>query len=91
MLVYIMSIPGGMIADRSRPKKGRSFRTIILCLGHGVLILTDTWAFTLVSNSGSGVVKPNISTMVGGLYPQVIFDAIKALVFSTLVLIQVHC
>jgi hypothetical protein len=35
--------------------------------------------------------KPNISTMVGGLYPQVIFDAIKALVFSTLVSIQVHC
>jgi hypothetical protein len=27
MLVYIMSIPGGMIADRSRPKKGRSFRS----------------------------------------------------------------
>jgi POT family proton-dependent oligopeptide transporter len=47
MLVYIMSIPGGMIAIGTRPK-GRSFRAIILCLGHGVLILTDTWAFTLV-------------------------------------------
>jgi POT family proton-dependent oligopeptide transporter len=48
MLVYIMSIPGGMIADKVLGQKGRSLGAIILCLGHGVLILTDTWAFTLV-------------------------------------------
>jgi hypothetical protein len=36
-------------------------------------------------------VKPNISTMGEDCTLQVIFDAIKGLVFSTLVLIQVHC
>jgi dipeptide/tripeptide permease len=35
--------------------------------------------------------KPNISTMVGGLYPQGDIRRDKGLVFSTLVLIQVHC
>jgi POT family proton-dependent oligopeptide transporter len=48
MLVYIMSIPGGMIADKVLgQKKGRSFRSDHP-LSYGVLILTDTWAFTLV-------------------------------------------
>jgi POT family proton-dependent oligopeptide transporter len=47
MLVYIMSIPGGMIADKVLGQKRPFFRSDY-CLGHGVLILTDTWAFTLV-------------------------------------------
>jgi POT family proton-dependent oligopeptide transporter len=51
-MVYHVSVhnvnPGGMIADKVLgQKKGRSLGAIILCLGH-VLILTDTWAFTLV-------------------------------------------
>jgi POT family proton-dependent oligopeptide transporter len=44
MLVYIMSIPGGMIADKVLGQKAVLLGAIILCLGHGVLILTDTWA-----------------------------------------------
>jgi POT family proton-dependent oligopeptide transporter len=53
--------------------------------------IADTWAFYtgLGLVIADGLLKPNISTMVGGLYLKVIFDAIKALVFSTLV--QVHC
>jgi POT family proton-dependent oligopeptide transporter len=43
-----MSIPGGMIADKVLGQKAVLLGAIILCLGHGVLILTDTWAFTLV-------------------------------------------
>lgn len=74
MLVYIMSIPGGMIADKVLgQKKAVLVGAIILCLGHGVLVLTDTWAFYTglgLVILGVGLLKPNISTMVGGLYPQ---------------------
>jgi POT family proton-dependent oligopeptide transporter len=59
MLVYIMSIPGGMIADKVLgQKKAVLLGAIILCLGHGVLILTDTWGpLHWFSNSGSGVIE----------------------------------
>ncbi|PRZ26518.1 peptide MFS transporter [Flavobacterium granuli] len=74
MLVYVMSIPGGMIADKLvGQKKAVLLGAIILCLGHGVLVLTDTWAFYTglgLVILGVGLLKPNISTMVGGLYPQ---------------------
>lgn len=74
MLVYVMSIPGGMIADKIiGQKKAVLFGAIILCLGHGVLVLTDIWAFYTglgLVILGVGLLKPNISTMVGGLYKQ---------------------
>ncbi|NRA91995.1 MAG: MFS transporter, partial [Psychroserpens sp.] len=72
MLVYVMSIPGGMIADKLiGQKKAVLFGAIILCMGHGVLVLTDIWAFYTglgLVILGVGLLKPNISTMVGGLY-----------------------
>jgi len=74
MLVYVMSIPGGMIADKLiGQKKAVLVGAIILCLGHGVLVLTDTWAFYTglgLVILGVGLLKPNISTMVGGLYKE---------------------
>lgn len=74
MLVYVMSIPGGMIADKLiGQKKSVLYGAIILCLGHGVLVLTDTWAFytgLALVIMGVGLLKPNISTMVGGLYEE---------------------
>jgi len=74
MLVYVMSIPGGMIADKLiGQKKAVLFGAIILCLGHGVLVLTDIWAFYTglgLVILGVGLLKPNISTMVGGLYKE---------------------
>ncbi len=72
MLVYVMSIPGGMIADKwIGQKKAVLWGAIVLCLGHGVLVLTDLWAFYAglgLVICGVGLLKPNISTMVGGLY-----------------------
>lgn len=72
MLVYIMSIPGGMIADKLLgQKKAVLLGAIILVIGHGVLVLTDLWAFytgLALVIIGVGLLKPNISTMVGGLY-----------------------
>ncbi len=74
MLVYVMSIPGGMIADKLiGQKKAVLWGAIILCLGHGVLVLTDLWAFYTglgLVILGVGLLKPNISTMVGGLYKE---------------------
>ena len=74
MLVYLASIPGGMIADKLLgQKKSVLLGAIVLCLGHGVLILTDIWAFYTglgLVILGVGLLKPNISTMVGGLYKE---------------------
>ncbi len=72
MLVYVMSIPGGIIADKLLGQK----RTvliggILLCAGHLVLAVEQDWAFILglaLIILGVGGLKPNISTMVGGLY-----------------------
>ncbi len=72
MLVYVMSIPGGMIADKILgQKKAVMYGALILVLGHGVLAIDSTWAFFTglgLIVLGVGLLKPNISTMVGGLY-----------------------
>jgi len=74
MLVYVMSIPGGMIADKLiGQKRAVLLGAIVLCIGHGVLVLTDIWAFYTglgLVILGVGLLKPNISTMVGGLYKE---------------------
>ncbi len=74
MLVYVMSIPGGLIADKLiGQKKAVLWGGIILVLGHSVLAVTQDWAFYTglgLIILGVGLLKPNISTMVGGLYRQ---------------------
>jgi len=72
MAVYVMSIPGGIIADRwLGQKKTVLWGGILLVFGHSVLAIDAIWAFaaglTLIV-LGVGALKPNISTMVGGLY-----------------------
>ncbi|MDR9374697.1 MAG: peptide MFS transporter [Schleiferiaceae bacterium] len=72
MLVYVMSIPGGILADKFIGQK-RSVLVggLILCAGHGILAVEQMWAFylgLLLIVIGVGGLKPNISTMVGGLY-----------------------
>ena len=72
MLVYVASIPGGWIADRILgQKKSVLIGGLILCLGHGILAVEEMWAFYTglgLIIAGVGLLKPNISTMVGGLY-----------------------
>jgi POT family proton-dependent oligopeptide transporter len=72
MLVYLMSIPGGMIADKILgQKRSVLIGAIILVLGHGTLAIEALWAFytgLILIILGVGMLKPNISTMVGGLY-----------------------
>lgn len=72
MLVYVASIPGGIIADKLiGQKKAVLYGAIILCLGHGILAIDAVWAYYTglgLVITGVGLLKPNISTMVGGLY-----------------------
>ncbi|WP_394750288.1 peptide MFS transporter [Spongiimicrobium salis] len=72
MLVYVMSIPGGFIADRLiGQKKAVAIGAILLTIGHGVLAIDAIWAYYTGLGFvilGVGMLKPNISTMVGGLY-----------------------
>ena len=74
MLVYVMSIPGGILADKFiGQKKSVLVGGLILVAGHSILAIEQTWAFylgLLLIIIGVGGLKPNISTMVGGLYPQ---------------------
>ncbi len=71
-LVYIMSIPGGIIADRLiGQKRAVLYGGILLVAGHGILSVEEMWAFytgLALIVFGVGMLKPNISTMVGGLY-----------------------
>jgi POT family proton-dependent oligopeptide transporter len=73
MLVYVMSIPGGFIADRFwGQKKTVLIGGLLLCAGHGILAVDSIYAFyagLALIVLGVGGLKPNISTMVGGLYP----------------------
>ena len=74
MLVYLASIPGGIIADKFLgQKKSVMVGGLLLCAGHGILAVEQLWAFYTglgLIVAGVGLLKPNISTMVGGLYAQ---------------------
>lgn len=74
MLVYVAAIPGGWIADKFLgQKKTVMLGGLLLCLGHITLAIPQNWAFftgLFLIILGVGGLKPNISTMVGGLYKQ---------------------
>lgn len=72
MLVYVMSIPGGIIADKFLgQKRSVMLGGFLLVAGHLLMAYTELWAFYGALGLiilGVGFLKPNISTMVGGLY-----------------------
>lgn len=72
MMVYVMSVPGGLLADRFLgQKKTVMLGGFLLCIGHIVLAFDTIWAFysgIILIVLGVGALKPNISTMVGGMY-----------------------
>ncbi|KAA1246538.1 peptide MFS transporter [Aquimarina sp. RZ0] len=74
MLVYVASIPGGWIADKFLgQKKSVLVGGILLVAGHSILAIEEMWAWYSglgLIIAGVGMLKPNISTMVGGLYKQ---------------------
>jgi len=73
--VYLLSLPGGWIADNLLgQRKSIWYGGLIIMLGHIVLAFpSDKAIFYLglaVVAMGTGLLKPNISTIVGELYPE---------------------
>ncbi|MEP6716740.1 MAG: peptide MFS transporter [Terriglobia bacterium] len=73
-LVFLLSVPGGWIADRiTGQRKAVLWGGIVIAMGHFSMALPrlDTFYLGLgLIVLGTGLLKPNISTMVGALYPK---------------------
>lgn len=72
--VYLAALPGGWIADRFLGARRSVFLGgSIIAAGHFVLAIPSVSAFfagLLLIVSGTGLLKPNISVLVGELYPE---------------------
>ncbi|MER5636972.1 oligopeptide:H+ symporter [Kitasatospora sp. NPDC002227] len=70
--VYLFALPGGWIADRSwGPRKTVAVGGTIIMIGHFLLAVPASASFfvgLVFIAVGSGLLKANISTMVGHLY-----------------------
>ena len=74
-LIYMSSIPGGWIADRITGTRGATLiGAVLIIIGHICLSLPfamfGLFASMFFIIVGSGLMKPNISNIVGRLYPQ---------------------
>jgi len=73
-LVYLVSLPGGWIADRLLgAQRAVFFGGVIIMSGHFVLAIPSVYAFflgLLLVVLGTGLLKPNVSAIVGQLYPE---------------------
>ena len=72
--VYLLTLPGGWIADRIiGQRKAIWYGGIVIALGHFILAIPVESTFylgLLFIVVGTGLLKPNISTCVGELYPE---------------------
>jgi proton-dependent oligopeptide transporter, POT family len=70
--VYLMSIPGGWVADNVLGTRRAVFvGGVIIALGHYSLAMPTTFTFFLglvLIVLGTGLLKPNVSAIVGDLY-----------------------
>ncbi|MDQ3130291.1 MAG: peptide MFS transporter [Acidobacteriota bacterium] len=74
MFVYASPLIGGLIADKiTGYRKAVMIGGVFFMIGHGLLSIPALWAvyaaltFLVI---GNGFFKPNVSTMVGNLYPE---------------------
>ena len=71
-LVYMLSLPGGWIADRFMgQRRATLYGGIVIMLGHISLAIPSLTSFYIglgLVTIGTGLLKPNVSTMVGQLY-----------------------
>src|SRR5687768_13879110 len=74
MFVYVSPLIGGFIADRfTGYRKAVMIGGVFFMAGHGLLSIPAMWAVYLALTClviGNGFFKPNVSTMVGNLYPE---------------------
>ncbi len=70
--VYLLALPGGWIADRMiGSRKAIWYGGIIIMIGHFILAIPNTTSFfigLIFIVVGTGLLKPNVSTIVGDLY-----------------------
>ena len=74
MFVYASPLIGGLIADKiTGYRKAVMIGGVFFMAGHGLLSIPALWAVYLALTClviGNGFFKPNVSTMVGNLYPE---------------------
>ncbi|HQU83871.1 MAG TPA: peptide MFS transporter [Pyrinomonadaceae bacterium] len=74
MFVYLSPLIGGWIADKfTGYRKAVMIGGFFFMAGHGILSIPSIWAVYLALTClviGNGFFKPNVSTMVGNLYPE---------------------
>lgn len=74
MFVYASPLIGGLIADKiTGYRKAVMIGGVFFMAGHAVLSIPAIWAVYLALTLlviGNGFFKPNVSTMVGNLYPE---------------------
>ena len=72
--VYLLSLPGGWIADRFLgQRKAVTIGGIGIAIGNGLLMMPIDGCFfpgLVMIALGTGLLKPNVSTIVGQLYTQ---------------------
>ena len=73
-LVYMTALPGGWVGDRLLGAKGAVWwGGVVIAIGHVVLGIHRTEAFfvgLILVAFGSGLLKSNMSALVGQLYPE---------------------
>ncbi len=73
-LVYLLALPGGWVADKLWGQRQAVFvGGIFIALGNLTLVIPGALTFYLglfFIIVGTGLLKPNVSTMVGELYPE---------------------
>ena len=74
--VYLASLPGGWIADRWLGlRRTIHYGAVLICIGHFAIALSSVFskpaffAGLVFIVLGTGLLKPNISAIVGDLYP----------------------
>ena len=72
-IVYILALPGGWVADNLwGQRKAIWVGGWIIALGHFTMAVPTLFTFFLgmvFITCGTGLLKPNVSTIVGDLYP----------------------
>ena len=72
-MVYLLALPGGWIADKILgARRAVLYGGIIIAMGHYCLAIPTAATFfagLVLIVTGTGLLKPNVSTMVGQLYP----------------------
>ena len=71
-LIYLLPLVGGWVADRlTGPRKAVLYGGLVIAGGHFVMAVPIEalfWSGLLLIAVGTGLLKPSVSAMVGGLY-----------------------